>query len=69
MENKLKFKDLIPAYGVINFIYRSTYDLMEETPSIRELVVRGINSLLLIGYNATLLTGIIKLSGIEDLIG
>ena len=46
-----KLTDLIPLYGGINYIGRTTYDIREK-PSIGNLVMRGVLTLAQIAYNS-----------------
>ena len=46
-----KLTDLIPGYGAINYVWRTTFDIGEERP-IRDHIKRGMVTLALIVYNS-----------------
>ena len=47
---KPKLTDIIPLYGGINYIWRTTYSL-DEKPAISNQIVRGAITLIQIAYN------------------
>ena len=57
---KPKLTDLIPFYGGIDYMSRTTY-ILDERPSIGQHLVRGVLTLAQIGYNAFVIADISNL--------
>jgi len=47
---KPRLSDIVPLYGGISYLWRTTYNLGEK-PSIGNQIIRGVITLAQIGYN------------------
>ena len=57
---KPKLRDIIPLYGCINYVWRTSYDL-EENFSVRDQITRGVITLAQVAYNSFVLAEILFL--------